>query len=147
MLEVVVNISGTVPFHEISKHLNYAAIPESPHDDEHIRYVLPELINNAVRAHREMNLDEVITTEPWVEDDRLKISIVDKGGGFDMRQLPCDFSIPDETSGLDSLSVSGELRWIKTTAPTSSRVCALCPSAAIRRPKPIIKLAAQYGRG
>lgn len=52
-----------------------------------------------------------------MEDDRLKISIVDKGGGFDMSQLPCDFSILDETSGLDSLSVSGELRWIKNDDP------------------------------
>ena len=89
---VVINISGTAQFHEILKQLNDLAIPEIPQDDEHIRYALLELINNSVRAHREMNRDEVITTELWMEDDRLKISIVDKGGGFDINLLPYDFN-------------------------------------------------------
>ena len=64
---VVINISGTAQFHEILKQLNDLAIPEIPRD-------------------------EVITTELWMEADRLKISIVDKGGGFDINRLPYDFN-------------------------------------------------------
>ena len=69
---VIMNISGDAPFHEILKQVNGLTIPESPHDDEHTRYALLELINNSLRAHREKGIKEKITTELSV---RIPLSI------------------------------------------------------------------------
>jgi anti-sigma regulatory factor (Ser/Thr protein kinase) len=87
---VIMNISGDAPFHEILKRVNGLTIPGSPHDDEHTRYAVLELINNSLRAHREQGVQEKIRTEYRVLDDRLEISITDKGGGFDVSKLPYD---------------------------------------------------------
>jgi len=56
------NISGDAPFHEILKQVNGLTIPESPHDDEHTRYAMLELINNSLRAHREKGIKNSILT-------------------------------------------------------------------------------------
>ena len=88
------NISGDAPFHEILKKVNGLTIPDSPHDDEHTRYAVLELINNSLRAHREKGVREKIRTEYRVEDDTLEITITDKGGGFDPASLPYDLKDP-----------------------------------------------------
>ena len=84
------NISGDAPFHEFLKQVNGFTLPESPHDDEHTRYAMLELINNSLRAHREKGIKDVIRTELKVKDDTLEIRITDKGGGFDFNSLPYD---------------------------------------------------------
>ena len=87
---VILNISGDAPFHEILKKVNGLTIPDSPHDDEHTRYAMLELINNSLRAHREKGITEKIRTELVVKDRDLGISITDRGGGFDISGLPYD---------------------------------------------------------
>ena len=87
---VIMNISGDAPFHEILKKVNGLTIPDGPHDDEHMRYAVLELINNSLRAHREKGITDKILTEYRVEGDGLKIAIKDKGGGFDLTKLPYD---------------------------------------------------------
>jgi len=89
---VVMNISGDAPFHEILKQVNGLTIPESPHDDEHTRYAMLELINNSLRAHREKGIHDKIRTELKVEEELLNIRIIDRGGGFDMSNLPYDIN-------------------------------------------------------
>jgi anti-sigma regulatory factor (Ser/Thr protein kinase) len=101
------NISGDAPFHEILKQVNGLTIPESPHDDEHTRYAMLELINNSLRAHREKGIKEKIRTELRVEDDILNISITDKGGGFDISHLP--FNIREPADEIDTNSNSFQL--------------------------------------
>jgi len=88
------NIRGDAPFHEILKKVNGLTIPESPHDDEHTRYAILELINNALRAHREKGIKDNIKTELKVKDDSLDIRITDRGGGFDIGKLPYDIAEP-----------------------------------------------------
>ena len=99
---VILNISGTAPFHEILKRINGLTIPDSPHDDEHIRYAILELINNSLRAHREKKVADTIKTQLRVDAEELKISIVDRGGGFDMTLLPYD--IQEAVEGIDTES-------------------------------------------
>ncbi len=88
------------PFHEILKKVNGLTIPDSPHDDEHTRYAVLELINNSLRAHREKGILENIRTEYKVKDDELEIIITDKGGGFDISKLPYD--IGDSVDDVDT---------------------------------------------
>ena len=97
---VIMNISGNAPFHEILKKVNGLTIPDSPHDDEHTRYAVLELINNSLRAHREKGILENIRTEYKVKDDELEIIITDKGGGFDISKLPYD--IGDSVDDVDT---------------------------------------------
>ncbi len=99
---VVMNISGDAPFHEILKQVNGLTIPESPHDDEHTRYAMLELINNSLRAHREKGIKETIRTELTIDGVDLDISITDKGGGFDIENLPYD--IDDSVEQIDTNS-------------------------------------------
>ena len=101
------NISGDAPFHEILKQVNGLTIPDSPHDDEHTRYALLELINNSLRAHREKGIHDKIRTELKIEDDILKIRITDRGGGFDISALPYD--INESTDDIDTNSNSFQL--------------------------------------
>ena len=89
---VVINISGDAPFHEILKQVNGLTIPDSPHDDEHTRYAMLELINNSLRAHREKGIKDVIHTELKVKDNTLDIRITDRGGGFNIDKLPYDIN-------------------------------------------------------
>lgn len=89
---VIMNISGDAPFHEILKQVNGLTIPESPHDDEHTRYAMLELINNSLRAHREQGINESIRTELIVDGADLGIFIRDMGGGFDITGLPYDIN-------------------------------------------------------
>ncbi len=96
------NISGDAPFHEILKQVNGLTIPESPHDDEHTRYAMLELINNSLRAHREKGIKDVIRTELKVKDDTLEIRIIDKGGGFDFNSLP--YNIGESVEEIDTNS-------------------------------------------
>lgn len=84
------NISGDAPFHKILKQVNGLTIPDSPHDDEHTRYAMLELINNSIRAHREKGIKDTIRTELYVKDDILEIHIIDRGGGFSIDELPYD---------------------------------------------------------
>ncbi|RKX85474.1 MAG: ATP-binding protein [Spirochaetes bacterium] len=104
---VIMNISGDAPFHEILKQVNGLAIPESPHDDEHTRYAILELINNSMRAHREKKVHEKIRTELKAEKDVLTIRIIDQGGGFDMSGLPYD--IDKSVGEIDTNSNSFQL--------------------------------------
>ena len=99
---VIMNISGDAPFHAILKQVNGLAIPESPHDDEHTRYAMLELINNSLRAHREKGITDKIHTELKVEDDILNISITDKGGGFDISNLP--YNLGESADEIDTNS-------------------------------------------
>ncbi len=91
---VIMNISGDAPFHEILKKVNGLTIPESPHDDEHTRYAMLELINNSLRAHREKGIRENIKTELAINGTDLGISITDMGGGFDISRLPYNLNEP-----------------------------------------------------
>ncbi|MDF1566450.1 MAG: ATP-binding protein [Spirochaetaceae bacterium] len=99
---VIMNISGDAPFHEILKQVNGLTIPDSPHDDEHTRYAVLELINNSIRAHRENGIKDTIKTEMNVKDEVLTISIIDKGGGFDISKLP--YNISDQVDDIDTNS-------------------------------------------
>jgi anti-sigma regulatory factor (Ser/Thr protein kinase) len=98
------NISGDAPFHKILKQVNGLTIPDSPHDDEHTRYAMLELINNSLRAHREKGIKEAIRTELHVKENCLEIHIIDKGGGFDVNKLPYD--IDDSVDEIDTNSGS-----------------------------------------
>jgi anti-sigma regulatory factor (Ser/Thr protein kinase) len=98
------NISGDAPFHEILKRVNCLTIPDSPHDDEHTRYAMLELINNSLRAHREKGVQEAIKTELEVRDNILNISITDRGGGFNLKKLP--YNIEESVSEIDTNSSS-----------------------------------------
>ena len=99
---VIMNISGDAPFHEILKQVNGLTIPESPHDDEHTRYAMLELINNSLRAHREKGIKEKIRTELQVGEELLNISITDKGGGFDISNLP--YTLDESSNEIDTNS-------------------------------------------
>lgn len=99
---VIMNISGDAPFHKILKQVNGLTIPDSPHDDEHTRYAMLELINNSIRAHREKGIKEAIRTELYVKDDILEIHIIDRGGGFNISELPYD--IDDSVEEIDTNS-------------------------------------------
>ncbi len=107
---IIMNISGDAPFHEILKKVNGLTIPESPHDDEHTRYAILELINNSLRAHREKGIKDKILTELKVEDEILNIRITDKGGGFDISDLPYDMdeSVEDIDTNSSSFQIYRE---------------------------------------
>jgi len=99
---VILNISGDAPFHEILKKVNGLTIPDSPHDDEHTRYAVLELLNNSLRAHREQGIRDSIRTEMEADDEVLTITIIDRGGGFDIDGLPYD--IRDSADDIDTNS-------------------------------------------
>ncbi len=99
---VVMNISGDASFHKILKQVNGLTIPDSPHDDEHTRYAMLELINNSLRAHREKGISDVIRTELYVKEETLDIHIIDRGGGFDVGELP--YNIDDTIGDIDTNS-------------------------------------------
>jgi DNA topoisomerase VI subunit B len=82
--------------------VNGLTIPDSPHDDEHTRYAVLELINNSLRAHRENGIKDTIKTEMNVKDEVLTISIVDRGGGFDISKLP--YNISEQVDDIDTNS-------------------------------------------
>ncbi len=59
---------------------------------ESIIYSVLEVINNSLRAHRENNISEKITSLFVIHEDGLYIQIKDSGGGFDPSILPYDIN-------------------------------------------------------
>lgn len=99
----VLNFKMDEPFYEILNRINSLEIPNSPHDDEHTRYAILELINNSIRAQRELGTDTLIKVGFKVRDDDLSISIVDQGGGFDINLLPYDIKSEAEKINTENM--------------------------------------------
>jgi len=57
---------------------------------ENIRYSLLELVNNSIRAHKEKEENGDIQLRFRMTPEELIISLEDKGGGFDKKNLPYD---------------------------------------------------------
>ena len=89
---VCIKLSGTSDFNALLKEFN--ALSFCPLEDkiENIRYAILELVNNSIRAHKESGSSGLILLDLAINQDFLKISIKDSGGGFDTECLPYDIN-------------------------------------------------------
>jgi anti-sigma regulatory factor (Ser/Thr protein kinase) len=101
---VIFNIRGDAPFHDILKKVNGLSLTDCRCDEENGRYALLELLNNSLRAHREKSITEKIHTKIIADDDAMRITITDRGGGFDPAGLPYDIESPIDEIDTDSIA-------------------------------------------
>ncbi len=88
---VLIRLSSKTDFSEILDefhNLFFNGIDEKKL--ENIRYSLLELVNNSIRAHKEMKSDELITLRFSMEEREILTILEDRGGGFDKSRLPYD---------------------------------------------------------
>jgi len=98
---------------------------ESQLDD--LRLVVSETVTNALRAHVDRHVDELIKVRSTVFDDRVEISVADSAGGF---EVPTDIaSLPDPDLrseggfGLPLIeALSDEAHFTRTTEGTVVRL-------------------------
>lgn len=89
---LVINISDDASFNKIIKQLELIDFPISEQKMEQVRFALLELINNSVRAHRELDTKEKIKIIYQFKQNFIMIILEDHGGGFDISDLPYDLS-------------------------------------------------------
>ncbi len=81
--------------HQIVPVLNAVAFYPILEKKDHISYALMELINNALRAHREKGVKEPILVRLQARSSYLRIEVKDKGGRFrSPKKLPYNPSTP-----------------------------------------------------
>ena len=95
-------ISPLVDLSEILGTLNQIVIPGSPVKEEHIVYVILELLNNSIRAQMKAKNEEWIFLDLYARDGTLRIEITDHGGGFDVKELPYDLDAEANSIDLNS---------------------------------------------
>lgn len=97
-------ISPLVDLSEILGTLNQIVIPGSPVKEEHIVYVILELLNNSIRAQMKAKNEEWIFLDFYAREGILRIEITDHGGGFDVNELPYDLNAAPSSIDLNSES-------------------------------------------
>lgn len=73
-------------------------------DEENGRYALLELLNNSLRAHRTHAVAEKIHVKIVADDDAMRITISDRGRGFDLASLPYDMETPVDEIDTDGVA-------------------------------------------
>ncbi len=102
---LIFNISEKAPLNAILKCINLVDSGISRELQEHIYYSTMELVNNSLRAHRERGRREKpVRLKVSAGENSLRIEILDFGGGFDLRELPYDYSLPPDRVDLESPS-------------------------------------------
>ena len=90
------------PFRKVLRILEELELPNTGISADHVKYALLEMISNSLRAHRSHEVEENIhicfelLDEP---QDRIQISVLDKGHGFDPDSLP--YSLDDDPESID----------------------------------------------
>lgn len=99
---IIMNIDGNTSLHSIRERVKGLGFPFIPLDDEHVRYALLELLGNSMRAHQENGTREKITMEFKIQAEKLTITVIDRGGGFDVSTLPYNWNGPIDEIDTDS---------------------------------------------
>jgi anti-sigma regulatory factor (Ser/Thr protein kinase) len=89
---VCIKLSSSSDFNDLLKEFHALSFSKLEKKIENIRYAILELVNNAMRAHKECNSDAQILLDFSMNDEFLKIQIKDAGGGFDISLLPYDLN-------------------------------------------------------
>ncbi|MDC7224838.1 MAG: ATP-binding protein [Spirochaetales bacterium] len=100
---LIVNISDKAPLNAILKCINLVDSGIPREKEEHIVYSAMELVNNALRAHREKGCAGTpVKLKFSAEEEYLMIEVKDSGGGFDTAELPYDLNTPACQVNLES---------------------------------------------
>ncbi len=91
-------------FAEVLNAFSDIKFPPTGVADGQITFVILELLSNAMRAHREIGMMEPIIAEMTSTNGLVRITISDKGGGFDPATLP--YKIEQEVTSIDIMSDS-----------------------------------------
>jgi len=84
------NIHPSAEYRKVLDILNSLNLPASIGNPENVKFAVLELISNSLRAHREKQVQEQVSTVLRFEDGHLTVTIRDFGGGFDPYSLPFD---------------------------------------------------------
>ena len=90
------------PFRRVLRLLEELELPDTGIGSEHIKYALLEMINNSLRAHRNNAVTANIHIHFEVLDtprECMRISVQDRGPGFDPKSLP--YSLEGDPTGID----------------------------------------------
>ena len=90
------------PFRNVLRVLERLELPETGTNPEHVKYALLEMINNSLRAHRNSDIEENIQIRFELLDapqECVRISVSDRGPGFDPESLP--YSLNEDPASID----------------------------------------------
>ncbi|OQY34033.1 MAG: hypothetical protein B6241_06005 [Spirochaetaceae bacterium 4572_59] len=96
---VSIKLSKSSDFNALLKEFHTLFFSGLDKKVEHIRYAILELVNNSIRAHKELDRNDPITISFSMNDNFLTILIKDAGGGFNTSDLPYD--INQDVSDID----------------------------------------------
>ena len=100
------NVAPSAKFNEILKNFSDLQLPHSGIKQEQIIYSVLELVNNSLRAHRELETDLPIKIIINTNSNCLQIVIQDWGGGFDVSKLPYNLFLNHDKIDLNGSSFS-----------------------------------------
>jgi anti-sigma regulatory factor (Ser/Thr protein kinase) len=93
------SIDPRAGFRKILDTLEQLALPDMSCKADHVKYAVLEMINNSLRAHRLSRRPDPIEVIFELEPALLRVRILDKGPGFDPRNLP--FSLDSDPYAID----------------------------------------------
>jgi anti-sigma regulatory factor (Ser/Thr protein kinase) len=96
------NISPDAEFNEILDILNEISVSNPSVQLEQIIYAILELLNNSLRAHRELGSTKKIHLVFLLEGNYFSVRLQDWGGGFDPKVLPFDIE-----ANIEDIDING----------------------------------------